>query len=69
MNSSSNQTSNAENKPLEQTTTPKATTQSSQTVKSKPVSGSFFHNYYDMFFVNRLKVVTDLQVSQQPLAG
>ena len=44
MNSSSNQTSNAQNKPLEQTTTPKATTQSLQlvpTVKSKPVSGLF----------------------------
>ena len=48
MNTSSNQTSNAQNKPLEQTTTPKATTQSSQlvqTVKSKPVSAWFiFHS-------------------------
>ena len=42
MNTSSNQTSNAQNKPLEQTTNPKATTESSQlvqTVKSKLVSG------------------------------
>ena len=42
MNTSSNQTSNTQNKPLEQTTTPKATIQSSQlvqTVKSEPVSG------------------------------
>ena len=44
MNTSSNQTSNTQNKPLEQTSTPKATTQSSQLVqtgKSKPVSGLF----------------------------